>query len=190
MQTGAATLGDIDQILVLQAQYLVSNLTDAQKKDGFVTTPFTVPQLEEIIAQQGLFIAKHDDRVVAYVFAGSWQYFSQWPIFNVMTARFPDIVFRDFIITTENSFQYGPICIHADFRGTSLLYEIFETMRVHLVQRYPLSLTFINQVNGRSLRAHVQKLKWEIIDEFGYNGNRYFILGYAMEECVGRPGLV
>lgn len=186
MQLGAATIGDIAQILLLQEKYLVSNLTDAQKKDGFVTTPFTVPQLEQIIGQQGLFIAKQDDRVIAYVFAGSWDYFSQWPIFNVMTERFPRIVFRDFTITTDNSFQYGPICIHEDFRGTRLLYDIFETMRVYLVQRYPLSLTFINQINGRSVRAHVDKLGWEIIDEFGYNGNMYFILGYDMKVLVSK----
>ncbi len=179
-----ATLDDIESVLELQQLYLVTNLTDEQKKDGFVTTPFSTPQLIEVIGQGGLFVAKAEKRIVAYIFAASWEYFSQWPIFNTMIAKLPEQTFAGLSLSTENSFQYGPICIHTDFRGTSLLPELFEFMRVQMVKRYPIGLTFINKMNPRSLRAHTQKLHWTVIDYFEYNQHRYDTLAYDMHQSV------
>ena len=175
---------DIPGILALQEKYLVTNLSAEQKKNGFVTTPFTIDQLTDIINQTGLFTAKDNNTIIAYAFAGSWQYFSQWPIFNAMTERFPLLAFRDFTITTENSFQYGPVCIDEKYRGSGLLNKLFELMRITLLKRYPLSITFINKINPRSLKAHVGKLNWTIIDEFEFNNNNYFMLASDMKESV------
>jgi hypothetical protein len=179
-----ATVADIPGFLSLQEKFLVTNLTDEQKKNGFVTTPFKTEQLTDIINQTGLFIAKDAGAIIAYAFGGSWQFFSQWPIFNVMTEKFPTLTFKDFIITDTNSFQYGPVCIDEKYRGSGLLNEIFELMRINLVKRYPLSLTFINKINPRSLKAHVDKLGWTVIGEFAFNNNYYYILAFDMTETV------
>lgn len=112
-----ATPQMISGVLNLQAQNLASNLTEAEKKKGFVTTLFTEVQLREIISLNGLYIAKKHHQVIAYLFAGSWQYFSQWEIFNLMVSRFPNLRFQDQPITTQNSFQYGPVCIDLQHRG-------------------------------------------------------------------------
>jgi hypothetical protein len=175
---------DIPGILQLQSKYLVSNLTDDEKKEGFVTTPFTTEQIEKIIGEDGLFIAKGGDKIIAYVYAGSWTYFSQWPIFPFMTSRFDNLSFSNVKITTTNSFQYGPICIDMAYRGTGLLKNIFEYMRVNLQDRYPLSVTFINKINGRSFKAHTEKLKWTVIDEFEFNNNKFWMLGLDMNVSV------
>lgn len=184
IQYQVASSADISGVLNLQSLYLATNLSDEEKKAGFVTTPFSVAQLEDIIAQEGLFVAKKNDLIIAYIFAGSWQYFSQWPIFNHITSLFSELAFQDFKISTVNSFQYGPICIHKDFRGQGLINPLFELMRVHLQIKYPLSLTFINQINLPSIKAHVDKLRWTIIGEFGFNNNRYFVLAYDMKKTA------
>ena len=44
-----ASINDIDGVLALQDLYLVSNLSDQEKTAGFVTTPFTIAQLTEVI---------------------------------------------------------------------------------------------------------------------------------------------
>jgi hypothetical protein len=184
IQLEIAKLNDIDGILALQELYLVSNLSEEEKASGFVTTPFTVPQLTEIIEQEGLFIAKDNNKIIAYIFAGGWDFFSQWPIFNHMTAMFPDLNFLDFDITTTNSFQYGPICIDKKYRGKGLIHLLFEFMRIHIIKRYPLALTFINKTNIPSTKAHTEKLKWTIIADFQFNNNNYFILAYNMSQPV------
>jgi hypothetical protein len=179
-----ATNADIDGVLELQSKYLISNLTDSEKKEGFVTTPFTVHQIEDIINEDGLFIAKNDNRVVAYVYAGSWHYFSQWPIFPFMTKRFANLNFKNTLISTTNSFQYGPICIDKAFRGSELLNTIFEFMRINFQNKYPISVTFINKINERSIKAHLSKLKWSVIDEFEFNNNNFLMLAFDMHVSV------
>ena len=179
-----ATNTDISGLLDLQNKYLVSNLTDIEQKDGFVTTPFTIQQIEKIILEDGLFIAKDDNKIIAYVYAGSWAYFSQWPIFTYMTNRFGKLTFKNMEISTTNSFQYGPICIDMKYRGTVLLKNIFEYMRVNMQNRYPISVTFINKKNGRSFKAHTEKLQWKVIDEFEFNNNNFWMLGFDMNVSV------
>ena len=62
---------DIDGVIALQSIYLVSNMTEEEKTSGFVTTPFSVEQLQEVIRQEGLFIVKDNNKIIAYIFAAS-----------------------------------------------------------------------------------------------------------------------
>lgn len=179
-----ASATDIEGVLELQSRYLLSNLSETEKKDGFVTTPFTTAQIVQILEEDGLFVAIAENKVIAYVFAGSWTYFSQWPIFPYMVSRFPGQAFNGVQITDSNSFQYGPICIDQHYRGTGLLNEIFEVMRLNLKERYPIGITFINKVNGRSFKAHTEKLHWSVIDEFHYNNNDFYMMVIDMNLSV------
>ncbi len=184
-QTRLGNSSHISGVLELQGQNLFKNLSEEELKNGFVTTPFTNDQVEKIIEQKGLFVSLNEQgRVIAYVFAGSWDYFSQWEIFKVMTSRFPQLYFGNVPVTTENSFQYGPICIHKDYRGQGIINRIFEAMRLVFVEKYPISITFINKINVISERAHTQKLGWQIVDEFEYNNNTYIALAFDMTKSV------
>ena len=183
--TRLATTSDIEGILSLQEKNLFSKLNEEERKNGFVTTPFTISQIEEILKQNGLFVALNEqNNIVSYVFAGSWKYFEQWEIFNFMVSRFPQLSFHGQPITTENSFQYGPICIDKNYRGQGIINLIFEEMRLELLKKYPISVTFINKVNVISEKAHTKKLGWEIIDEFQFNNNTYIGLALDMHRSV------
>lgn len=175
---------DIEGILELQELYLVSNLSEEEKNAGFVTTPFTVPLLEYVINHDGIFIAKFENKIIGYAFAASWDFFSRYPIFEYMISLFPRYKFRNFALTTTNSFQYGPVCIDKPYRGQGLLKDLFEFMRIRTLVKYPLSLTFINKINIPSTKAHVEKLDWTIIDEFSFNNNEYIVLAYDMSIAV------
>ncbi len=174
-----AFVDDIESFLELQAKYLVSNLSEEQRKDGFVTTPFTIEQLKEIIKTEGLFVAKIREKVIGYAFAGTWAYFSQWKIIEEMGKMLP-INFENQEVTFENSFQYGPICIDLEFRGSGLINLLFEFMRINMVNKFPISVTFINKINERSRKAHVEKLGWKIVKDFQFNGNNYYYLMLKM----------
>ncbi|MEO9076993.1 MAG: GNAT family acetyltransferase [Gelidibacter sp.] len=185
IKTRIGTNEDINGILSLQERYLYRNLSESEREKGFVTTPFTIPQIEEIIKQNGIFIAENEiDGLIAYAFAGSWSYFEQWEIFNFMVSRFPELSFNGNQITTDNSFQYGPICIAEKYRGKGLLNQLFEEMRIEFLKKYPISITFINKVNAISEKAHTKKLGWKIIDEFQFNNNNYIGLALDMKKSV------
>jgi hypothetical protein len=176
---------DITGVLALQEANLWRNLTPLERQRGFVTTPFTTSQLETIIAERGMFVIAVDEQIVAYAFAGSWAYFQQWEIFQVMTARLPQLSFQGQPVTVANSFQYGPVCVAEAYRGQGLLPLIFESLRREWQQQYPVALTFINAVNTISTQAHVRKLGWEVIDHFDFNGNNYLGLAYDMKKPAG-----
>ena len=178
MKTRVAIEADISGILELQAKNLYTNLSEADRKNGFVTTPFTIEQIKIVLNQTGLFVAEMESGIVGYAFAGSWDFFSQWPIFPYMVSRFPQLNFKEHSLTTSNTFQYGPVCIDQALRGGNIFPQLFATMRSGMASRYPIGLTFINKANPRSFAAHTRKLDLEVVDEFEFNGNFYYGLGF------------
>jgi hypothetical protein len=173
-----AELSDIEATLKLHAKYQVDSIAEEDKKDGFVTTAFTKEELTQLIEEeQGLFIAKEGEEVLAYVMAASWQFWSKWAMFQHMIKELPNLEYLGQTLSVDNSYQYGPICIDKSLRGTVLLKEIFNFSLEHMAKRYPILITFVNQVNPRSYQAHTRKLGLDVIQEFEFNGNRYWELG-------------
>jgi hypothetical protein len=162
MMTRVAIESDLDAILRLQSLNLYTNLSPAERADGFVTTPFTSEQIRQLLSQTGAFVAEEQGKIVGYLLVGTWEYYSQWPIFPYMVSRFPQLEFQGTPITTQNTFQYGPVCIDRALRGAGRLLPLFEAMRSSFATRFPIGLTFINQANPRSLVAHQRKLDLEI----------------------------
>jgi len=173
-----ATLEDIEATLKLHAKYQIDTIKEDDKKDGFVTTAFSTEEFTALITQvQGLFIAKEGDEVLAYVMAAPWAFWSKWEMFCHMIADLPKLSYKGIQLSTENSYQYGPICIDKRVRGTEVLPNIFNFALKQMSQRYPILITFVNQINPRSYEAHRRKLGLDVIQEFGFNGNRYWELG-------------
>ena len=183
MEYRNANINDIYGVSQLQKKYHISTISEEDKRDGFVTTLFTEEQFKELIEKEnGLAIACDNDKVIAYAMAASWDYWSAWPLFQYMINDLPNIQYLGYTLSTENSYQYGPICIDKQYRGTEVLPNLFEFSRLQMKDRYPVLITFINQINGRSYRAHVDKLGLEVIKTFDYNNNHYYELGYDMRK--------
>jgi hypothetical protein len=180
-----ANVNDIEKILQLHFRYQVDSIKEADKQDGFVTTPFTKKQLQELIEdEQGLFIAVSDDKVFAYVMAASWQFWSRWPMFAYMIENLGTLEYLGEHLSVDNSYQYGPVCIDKSLRGSGILENIFEFSRVEMSKRYPILVTFINKINPRSYEAHTRKLGLEVIKEFTYNNNHYYELVYDTSKSL------
>jgi hypothetical protein len=183
MEYRNANLNDIYGVSQLQKKYHIYTISEEDKPDGFVTTLFTEEQFKELIEKEnGLAIACDNDKVIAYAMAASWDYWSAWPLFQYMINDLPNIQYLGYTLSTENSYQYGPICIDKQYRGTEVLPNLFEFSRLQMKDKYPVLITFINQINGRSYRAHVDKLGLEVIKTFDYNNNHYYELGYDMRK--------
>jgi hypothetical protein len=185
MKLKVAERSDIDKVLELHNRYQVDSIAEEDKKDGFVTTPFTKEQLTALIdKEQGLYIAIEDDSVVAYVMAASWQFWSTWPMFEHMIKDLHNLEYLGQTLSVDNSYQYGPICIDKSVRGSGVLEKIFDFAREHMSKRYPILVTFINKINPRSYEAHVRKLGLQVIQEFDFNNNHYYELVYDTSKKV------
>ncbi|MBF0542442.1 MAG: GNAT family acetyltransferase [Nitrospirae bacterium] len=175
---------DILGIIKLQKANLYANLSDLERKRGFVTIPFSETQLMELLEQRGVFVAQERDEIVGYILAGSWDFFDKWPIFPYMVSRLKSLVFLDQPISQGQSFEYGPICIADSYRGTGLFQKLFEEMRIEFSSRYPVGVTFINRINELSFKAHTHKLGLKIIDEFVFDGKNFYGLAFDTSKSV------
>lgn len=180
-----ADLSDIDKVLELHYKYQINSILEEDKKDGFVTTPFTKEQLTDlIIKEQGLFIALDNGRVLAYVMSASWEFWSPWPMFQFMIDDLKNLNYLNQKLDVNNSYQYGPICIDKSVRGSGVLERIFDFSREHMSKKYPMLVTFVNKINPRSYAAHTRKLGLKIIQEFTFNNNHYYELVYDTSKKV------
>ena len=173
-----STINDIPGILSLQEKNLVSNLTEEQKLDGFVTTPFVEEQLLRLIDLDGLFVIDKGSEILGYAAAAGWDYFKGRAMFDYMIERFRKIEYKGIRIKYGNSFQYGPVCVHSRLRGTDSFPMLFSKMKERMSEKFIVGATFINKVNTRSMKAHIQKVKLDIIDEFEFNNNDYYGLAF------------
>lgn len=175
MRFCVAGFDDVEEVLDLHFRYQVDSISEEDKKDGFVTTPFTREELTALIEKEkGLFIAREGGAVVAYAMAASWEFWSVWPMFAHMIKGLHRLSYGGEVLSTSNSFQYGPICVDKSVRGTGVLQGLFDFMKETMASRYPILVTFVNKNNPRSFAAHSRKLGLEVIDEFEFNGNHYY----------------
>ena len=180
-----AQIEDIEKVLELHFKYQIDSINEEDKKDGFITTAFTKEQMIDLITlEQGLFIAVVDEKVVAYVMSASWNFWSRWPMFAFMVEDLPNLEYLGQKLSVKNSYQYGPVCVDKEYRGSGVLEKIFEFARQNMVKRFPILVTFINKINQMSFEAHTKKLKLEVIKEFSSNNNNYYELVYDTSKSL------
>ena len=179
MELRIARVSDINEVLKLQDKYHVDSINEKDKKDGFVTTAFTKEQLIDLVnKEQGLFIGIKNKRVIAYLMAGSWEYWSQWSLFKHMIKELGNVKYLGMTLDTNNSYQYGSVCLDKSIRGSGALELIFDFARDKMSKKYPILVTFVNVTNRRSYVAHIKKLGLTEVNKFEFNKNQYSELVY------------
>ncbi len=173
-----AVIEDIFAIGELQKKYHIASISERDKSDGFVTTLFTEEQFKKLIEKEnGITVACDGEQIVAYAMAASWEYWAKWPLFQYMISDLKNTEYKGIILSVKNSYQYGPICIDKDYRGTEVLQKVFDFSRMQMSKKYPILITFINHINHRSYCAHTKKLGLDVIKSFEFNNNTYYELG-------------
>lgn len=170
-----ATVQDIPAVLALLKANHADNVAD--KSNGFVTTNITEEQMAALILNEnGVTIAKDGDKIVAFALAASWKSWSVWPFFVNMIKELPKFSFEGESLSTENTYQYGPVCVDSAYRGSGVFEQVFAASLSSMQDRYPLMATFINMVNPRSYAAHTRKAGMEEVGRFDYNQNHYYLM--------------
>lgn len=180
-----ATLQDMEGILALLKANHADYLSAEEKKDGFVTTNITTEQLTRLIAREnGVTIAKENGKVLAFAFAAPWDYWREWPFFVNMIDILDRYQFEGVTLTTENTYQYGPVCVDRSVRGSGVFEQVFFASLAQMRSRFPIMATFINQVNGRSYAAHTRKAHMTEVGKFDYNNNHYYMMACSTSLAI------
>ena len=153
MEIRFATPSDLDSLLDLLRANHADNVPDEEKKFGFVTTQITKEQLIDLIEQEnGVTVAVDGGRVVSFALAGAWEYWKPWPLFSYMIEILETFQHDGVTMTTENCYQYGPICIDKDYRSTGL----FKKCSTSLSPAWPTAFPTWLRLSIRSTRARMR----------------------------------
>ena len=151
---------DFHEILALQNQNHLSNVPENELASGFVTTQLTLESLEKMRENGGVWIARANNEngdLAAYACANDWPFYGDGEFQKLVRKLFP-LTFDGRVVSFENSFQYGPVCVATDFRGRGLLPRIVGAIKTYYAPRFGFGITFIDARNVRSLAAHERKL--------------------------------
>ncbi|WP_298023464.1 GNAT family N-acetyltransferase [uncultured Dysosmobacter sp.] len=177
-----ASLQDMDGIFALLARYHRDTIAPEDKPDGFVTTQMTTEQMTALIEKEnGVTIAEKDGRIVAFALAAPWSFWAEWPLFAYMIQILPAYSFHGKALTAESTYQYGPVCVDKSVRGTGVFEEVFAASINSMKDRFPVMVTFINQINGRSYAAHTRKAGMTEVGKFDFNGNHYYMMSCSTD---------
>lgn len=146
----ATSEADLNQILALQQENLLGNISsEEKKKEGFVTVSHTLDMLKAMNDTCPHVIAKSDDSVIGYAlcmhpkFAHDIEVLR--PMFDEIETLHPEI---------ENYIAMGQICVAKAFRGCGIFRQLYQTMREAVQPEFKLIITEVDAENIRSLRAH------------------------------------
>lgn len=171
---------DFAQILALQAQNLRWNLDDDEQRQGFLSVEYGEKDLAAINGGLGIYVACEADRVLAYAMAETKEFAGSVPLIAHMASRFPGVSFRDQAVADLRYFIYGPVCIDRAARGRGLLTGLLRAMSVALSAHFDLGIAFIAQSNSHSYHAHVRKNNMAVIDEFEFDGRRFWTVAFRL----------
>ena len=178
-----AGLDDMAGIKALLRKYHRDTISDEDRPDGFVTTAITDEQLAELIEKEkGVTVIAEpqetgSDRILGFCFAAPWEFWSAWPLFRHMIDIIPDHMFEGKKLAVSETYQYGLMCVDRSIRGTGAFEALFFTSLQQFRDRFPVMLTFVNQINKRSENAHTNKAHMETIAPFDFGENHYYLMG-------------
>ena len=156
MEYTLATMNDLPAIKALLARYHKDTISQEDIAGGFVKD--------------------ENGTVKAFALAAGWDYWMQVPIMKRMTEVLPDMPFEGTALDETNTYQYGPVCVDVSVRGTGVFEGIFKASLKQFEDQYPVMVTFINQINGRSYAAHTKKAHMTEIGTFDFNNNHYWMM--------------
>ncbi len=175
---------DFPQVLAIQSQNLRWNLDETQQQQGFLSVEYGAKDLAAINDGLGIFVATQGDRLLAYAMAETNEFAASVPIIAQMVSRFHGARFEEQSLLDLRYLIYGPVCIDRTARGAGLLNGLLRAMSAALSTEFDLGIAFIAQSNLHSYHAHVRKNNMRVIDEFEFDGRRFWTVAFRLSDRV------
>jgi predicted GNAT superfamily acetyltransferase len=171
---------DYSAILKLQAANYVANLSDHQRREGFLSAEFTREQVTKMAEDLGIMIALESGVLAGYLCAFRNDFKHESPVLAKMFESYDVVRFEGNALASYKSYVYGPVCIDRDYRGRGLLRRLVEAQKRDLAGRFELGVGFVSRSNPHSLDAHLFGLGMTGVGEFEVKGNRYVIFAFRL----------
>ena len=184
-----ATPQDYPAILRLQSENFIANLSEEERKEGFLSAEFSPEQVAAIAEDLGTTVATVDGAVVAFLCAFRKEFNTGSPVIAQMLATYDRVKFGSQPLSSYSSYVYGPVCIQRAYRRQGLLRQLYEAQLRELAGQFEVGVAFVSRSNPYSLKAHIAGLGMTEVGDFEFKGNVYVILAFRVPSRASRQKL-
>ncbi|HWP22916.1 MAG TPA: N-acetyltransferase [Candidatus Binatia bacterium] len=175
-----ARAADYHAILALQSANYIANLSEEERKEGFLSAQFTLEQTAAIAEDLGTMVALVDEQLAGFLCAFRNEFDTGSPVIARMLECYDRFTFEGRSLASFPSYIYGPVCIARDYRRRGLLRGLYEAQRHDLAGRFAIGVAFVARNNPHSLQAHVRGLGMSEVGDFECRGQRYATLAFRL----------
>jgi len=171
---------DYEGILRLQAANYVVNLSEAERREGFLSAEFSREQVAAMADDLGIMIAVESGVIAGYLCAFRNEFNHGSPVVAEMLNSYDRVEFEGKPLSFYSSYIYGPVCIGKNHRRRGLLRGLFEAQKRDLEGQFDVGVAFVARSNAHSLQAHIWGLGMVDVGDFEVKGNSYVILAFRL----------
>ena len=164
---------DYPAIVQLNSVNFIGNLAEDDRKDGFLSAVFTLEQTAAMAEDLGTTIAIVDGVLAGFLCAFRNGFNHGSSVVAKMIESYDRMRFEGKLLSSLNSYVYGPVCIDRAFRRKGLLRGLYEAQKKGLAGQFDIGVALISRDNPHSLKAHVAGLGMSEIGDFEINGRVY-----------------
>ena len=179
-QIRRATPNDYPGILRIQSANFVGNMSEEEKREGFLSAEFSSQQIKEMAEDLGIMVADVAGEVGGYLCAFRREFDHGSPVLAKMVESYDRVAFEGKPLSSYDSYIYGPVCIDKNHRRRGLLRGLYEGQKRDLAGQFEVGVAFVARSNSHSLQAHVAGLGMTEAGDFEVKGNIYVILAFKV----------
>ena len=165
---------DFAGIRDLLALNYVGNLSEDERKEGFLSIDLSEKELLEMASNGITVVAVLGNQVGAFLSTQTCEYNRRLALPAKMLEALDENSQSWF--EPDVTLVCGPVCVSKEFRGQGLLQQLYKEMAREAAGHFTIGISFVSGENPRSLRAHVSGLKMNIVCSFDFRGKSYEIL--------------
>jgi predicted GNAT superfamily acetyltransferase len=176
---------DYPAIVRLNAANFIANLSQDERADGFLSALFTLAQTAAMAEDLGTTVAVVDGVLAGFLCAFRNDFDHGSPVVAKMIESYDRFHFDGKLLSSYNTYAYGPVCIDRAFRRKGLLRGLYEAQKRELAGRFEVGVALIARNNSHSLQAHVAGLGMAEVGDFEVNGNIFATVAFRVPPRAG-----
>jgi len=171
---------DYPAIVRLNSANYINSLSEAERCDGFLSAVFTLEQTAAMAEDLGTTVAIVDGVLAGFLCAFRNDFNHGSPVVAKMIETYDHVRFEGRLLSSFNSYAYGPVCVDRHYRRQGLLRGLCEAQKRELAGRFEVGVALIARNNPHSMAAHVAGLGMTEVGEFEVNGNVFAIVAFRL----------
>jgi predicted GNAT superfamily acetyltransferase len=171
---------DYGEIVRLQRENYIANLTAEERREGFLSAEFSLEQVAAIAGDLGIAIVTMDDDLAGCLCGIRREFDHRSPVVAKMLETSEHVWFQEQPLSAFNSYIYGPVCIARQYRRRGLLRGLYDFQKKDLAGQFEIGVALVSHSNPHSMQAHVEGLGMIEAGEFEVNGNVFAILAFRI----------